>query len=229
MALAIPMLFALLAQAEPAPPEPVSLPREAPPTPAAAPTPVPEAEPTLYRVGLTGGLAYQLTGDVGPQFGYDVGVFLARRLVPIGSYAQLDVRGQFDYQRFSTMDRFFSGNGVTTYQSGHTLSFFQFSAMPTVTLNARRARPWAGVGGGFVMGHLVTAEEADLPDESKTTRAVVTGAVGLDVDLRQGAYLGFQLAYERLVGTPEFTLQNGGHVQPFGSRLSARLALSYEF
>lgn len=226
MALAIPMLFALLAQAEPAPPEPVSPIPEPPPTHAPAPTPVPEAEPVLYRVGLTGGLAYQLTGDVGPKLGYGLGASLARRLVAVGR-AQLDVRGQFDYARFATVGTAYAGK--TSYQTDRTLSFFQFSALATLTVSAGSLRPWAGAGGGFVMGHLVTAEEAYLPGETKATRPLLVGALGVDVPVRESTLVGLHVAYERMLDAPDFTLQIGSRVQAFGTRMSARIALSYEF
>jgi hypothetical protein len=229
MALAIPMLFALLAQAEAAPPEPVSPNREALPTQAAVPTLLPEPEMPINRVGLTGGVAYQVTGDIGPKVGYGVGVFLTRRLLAIGSHAQIDVRGQFDYQRFSTTGTAYAEGDRTPYQADRTLSFFQFSALPTFSVNAGPTRPWVGVGGGFVMGHLTTAEEAYSPGESKSTRPIVAAVLGIDLPLRGGAVVSLQIGYDHLVGTPGFTLQNGDNVRPFGSRLSGGLALSYEF
>ncbi len=232
MALAIPLLFALLAQAEPAPPESTSpvptAPVPAAPPQAAVPGALSAPEPPQMRVGLSGGMAYQATGDVGPRWGYGIGVFMGRTWLTLGP-AQLGLRGQFDFERFSTAGTARTMDGKSTYQAERTLSFFQFSALPTLSIAVGRVRPWVGAGAGFAMGYLSTAEDAYLPGEFSATKPVLMGLTGVDVPLRGEALLGLQLAYERVLGAPEFRLDSGAGLHPFGSRVSARLALSYEF
>ena len=129
--LPIPILFALLAQAEPAPAETTAqpaaeaasapatetgagaepAPAEEPP-PAALPPAKPEAEPGLQRTpesephmmfGFRAGTDFQLTGDVSPKVGYSFSPFFQYDYARLADRLALGLRAEFTFDRFQKL------------------------------------------------------------------------------------------------------------------------------
>jgi len=127
--LPIPILLALLAQAEPAPAEPSAQPQaEATPAPAAEPaagaepapepppaTPAPpEPEPQQAQAGLSqpeprmmfgfcAGADFQLSGDVSPKVGYSISPLFQYDYLRLADRLALGLRAEFTFDRFQKL------------------------------------------------------------------------------------------------------------------------------
>jgi len=256
--LPIPMLIALLAQAEPAPPDVASQDAaEAAPAPAeeraagAEPAPASEPLPALLPptkpeqgpdrppdggpqilLGFRAGADFQLSGDVSPRVGYSFSPFFQYTYLRLADRLALGLRAEFTFDRFQqqvTAQADMGGDVFQSYQSTRTLSFFDFALLATATLHLGRLQPWVAAGMGLALGNFDSAEAKYQPGDFRTTRPLVLGAGGLDVAVRREVLVGLHVEYRGLLAKPSVLLTSGQSVYVFGDRLSVAAALLYQF
>jgi hypothetical protein len=244
--LPLPLLFGLLAQAEPAPaemPPPAGAALVAEPAPATEPIPAPALRPTAkpeqsanttpppaspFKVGFRAGADFQLSGDVPPKVGFSFSPFIQYEVTRIAERLGLGVRAQFLFDRFQKQDVAPTGPGKPLKRS-RSLSFFDFSLLGTATLQLGPLQPWAGVGAGLAIGYFSTPEDAYQPGDARTTRPLAVGAFGIDITVKHGVQLGLHGEYRGMLAKPDYLLYSGEIIKPFGDRLSVQAAILYQF
>jgi hypothetical protein len=255
--LPIPILIALLAQAEPAPAETTAQPQiEAAPAPAAepatgaepapepAPTPAvlaptepepkpaepPAAEPRMM-FGFRAGADFQLSGDVSPKVGYSISPFFQYDYARLADRLGLGVRAEFTFDRFQKLVTVLGWvDGVDqSHRTTRALTYFDFSLLATATLHLGRLQPWAAAGMGLALGNFDSPEAAYQPGDFRTTSPLVIGAGGLDVAVGRGALIGLHVEYRGLLAQPNSLLASGQRISVFGDRLSVQAGLLYQF
>lgn len=256
--LPIPILLALLAQAEPEPvgtmPKPATEAGPAPvaesaagaePAPAAKPTPglppatkpeqgqepPPEAEPHM-ALGFRAGADFQLSGDVSPKVGYSFSPFFQYDYARLANRLALGLRTEFTFDRFQKQvaaQAGVNGGPLLLTQATRTLTFFDFALLATATFHLHLLQPWVAAGAGLTLAHFLSPETAFEPGESRTTRPLVLGACGLDVAIGRGALVGLHVEYRSMLVGPRFLLDSGKSIQVFGDRVSVAAALLYQF
>jgi len=255
--LPIPILIALLAQAEPAPAETAAqphaeattpaaepapgaepAPEPTPPPPAPAPTepeakPVepPEAEPHM-TFGFRAGADFQLSGDVSPKVGYSISPFFQYDYLRLADRLALGARVEFTFDRFQklvTAQADVGGGQLQPYQTTRSLTYFDFALLGTATLHLGRLQPWAAAGMGLALGNFDSAEAAYSPGDFRTTSPLVLGAGGLDVAAGRGALVGLHVEYRGILSKPRSALASGQTMNVFGDRLSVQAGLLYQF
>ena len=233
--LPIPILLALLAQAEPAPADaqPGAETASAPAAePAAGAEPAPEPEPppaTLAPVkpeakqgqeepsdgepnmmfGFRAGADFQLSGDVSPKVGYSFSPFFQYTYAHLADRLGLGVRAEFTFDRFQKLVTIPADvdAGQPSYQTTRTLSFFDFALLATATLHLGRLQPWIAAGPGLALGNFQTPEAEYQSVGSHTTRPLVLGAGGLDLAVGRAALVGLHVEYRNMLAKPSFLLQ----------------------
>ena len=256
--LPIPILLALLAQAEPAPAEPSAQPQaEATPAPAAepaagaepAPEPPPatlappEPEPQQAQAGLSqpeprmmfgfcAGADFQLSGDVSPKVGYSISPLFQYDYLRLADRLALGLRAEFTFDRFQklvTVQADMGGGQFQSYRTTRSLTYFDFALLATATLHLGRVQPWAAAGVGLALGNFDSAEAAYQPGDFRATSPLVLGAGGLDVAAGRGALVGLHVEYRGMLAQPSSLLASGQRINVFGDRLSVQAGLLYQF
>ena len=255
--LPIPILLALLAQAEPAPAEPSAQPQaEAAPAPAAEPAagaepapepppatlapPEPEPKPAQAELsqpeprmmfGFCAGADFQLSGDVSPKVGYSLSPFFQYDYAHLADRLGLGVRAEFTFDRFQKLvTAQVPVNGVEqSYRTTRSLTYFDFALLATAAGHLGRLQPWAAAGMGLALGNFDSAEAAYQPGDFRTTSPLVIGAGGLDVAVGRGALVGLHVEYRGLLAQPSSLLASGQRINVFGDRLSVQAGLLYQF
>lgn len=202
-----------LAQAEPAPPDYVPPPPDAPaepgtpapsppaepawPEPNGAPLPPPGEPPPKWRLAVAPRLGVLLAqGPSGlPQIGYGAGVSAARALVPLG-------RLRFGVGLDVAYDRFYRDKPAPDAGT-QFLSHATFAAVALLDAVAGRFRPFLGVGGGLsVAAYEDPSSRGGVPSVS---RVEVLGLVHLTGGLGVRVYESFELG---LHGEVNLTFSN---------------------
>ena len=253
--LPIPILIALLAQAEPAPadaqpkgeaePMPTAEPAAgAEPAPAPEPAPgtlappelepkqaePPAAEPRML-FGFCAGADFQLSGTISPKVGYSLSPFFQYDYAHLADRLGLGVRAEFTFDRFQKLvTAQVPVNGVEqSYRTTRSLTYFDFALLATAAGHLGRLQPWAAAGMGLALGNFDSAEAAYQPGDFRTTSPLVLGAGGLDVAVGRGVLVGLHVEYRGMRAKPSSVLTSGQTVKVFGDRLSVQAGLLYQF
>jgi hypothetical protein len=206
--------------------------------PASRPSATPEQSPTAtpppaspLKVGFRAGADFQRSGDVPPKVGYSFSPFLQYEVICLADLLGLGVRAEFAFDRFQKLvtARVDVNGEYQSYTTTRSLSFFDFSLLGTATLRLGPLQPWAGVGAGLALGYFSTPEEAYLPGDARTTRPLVVGAFGIDLAVKHGVQVGLHGEYRGMLAKPDFLLNSGESIKPFGDRLSVQAAILYQF
>lgn len=227
----LPILVALLSQADPAPP-PV-------PGPAAAPagqvTPATEAPPLDNAVAFAAGAGYRL-GDaadqVGPSLGFVFDAVIATTYARVEGAVELGLEVDLSFERYArTVDasRMIAPGVEEPFEGLRKLMHYDVALLQTVALERQRIRPWVGAGGGLDVGYFQTGERDLRPGEHTMVRPLIRAGGGLDVAVRAETSVGLRVDWARPLRPTSYLRTDGTRVTPFGDRLLARLTLRYRF
>jgi hypothetical protein len=246
--LAGPLLALLLAQAEPAPPTPTD-PGPAPgpsapvgpAEPAPLPSPSPPGAPPAALVGPDRaqviGIALgatrrvgQAAKDIPPRHGLVFSSQLGRRYLLVDDRVDLGLAFQFGFSRFATDVSVSAAPGQPPFEDVRTLTYYDLALLHTAALMLGPVRPFLAAGGGISLAHFSTIEPHLSPGEARTTRALLLGALGLDVMvIGDETRVGLELDGSYLIQPPSFAATDGRRRSLFGSRLALALWLRHAF
>lgn len=225
---AVVTLCSLLAQAEPAPPEPTLVPPARPPaTPASpalpVPSPPPDPSPSLPppplgsatppRNGLAvyGRFAYRVgeAGEaLGPKAGFSLGGTYERDYLDLPGQLELGGAIDFFYDRFATdaTGVTLAGNGQEVPATGtRTLTETSFAALQTIALELGGVRPFAAAGVGLSIAYFSTPEVNLRPGSATNVLPFVRGALGVEIPLRAGVAVVARADYSHALTSPTYT------------------------
>jgi hypothetical protein len=202
---AVVTFASLLAQAEPAPPEP--------PAPAAVPAPAPSSEPAkppANAVSVYGRFAYRV-GDPGqtlpPAAGFSLGGSIERRYLSLPHALELGAAIDFFYDRFamdvvgSTLDA--NGNSVPA-PGTRAFTHTNFALLQTAALALDTIRPFVAFGGGVDIGYFSTPEPALAPGSQSAVMPLVRGILGIEVPIGNGVSVAVRADYTHLFNAPRY-------------------------
>lgn len=235
-----PLLALLLAQAEAAPPpvDPGPAPAPAgpaetaptPPAPAAGKTTLVTAADRAHVIGFAFGGSRRLgqaARDIPPRHGLAVSGQLGRRYLLVDDRVDLGLAFQFGFARFK--EDVVAIREQTRLEGMRMLTHYDLSLVHTAALVLGPVRPFLAFGGGISLAHFSTIEDRN-PDEARTTRASLMGAVGLDVAvIADETRVGLELDGIHLIGAPALVSSDGSRQALFGNRLSLALWLRQAF
>jgi hypothetical protein len=215
---AVVTFASLLAQAEPAPPEPTS----APPTPAAPAVPIPAPgepkPPPANTVSVYARFAYRV-GDAArrlpPAGGFSIGGSVERRYLRLPPSFELGAAVDFFYDRFAmdvvgqTLDP--SGN-PTTAPGTRMFTHTSFALLQTAAIALDSIRPFAAIGGGVDIAYFSTPEPALAPGTQTAVMGLVRGVLGLEIPIGLGVAVGVRVDYTHVLNTPSYTPKPSGGV-----------------
>lgn len=232
--------LASLAQASLAYGQAEELPAERPAAPVPPPTPAPppatavEVMAPSFAIGIGGAYARRLgegAQEVGPKNGYAVTANFEWIYTRIGGL-ELSFGGTFAFHRFReevTVDVDVSGMAVQQ-EVARSLSFYQFTADQGFAVPLGWFRPFAVVSGGFALGYFSTLEPAYSPGELRTTRPMISGAIGIDARTGYGdSRLGVVLGASHMLFAPKLNTTSGRELAVFGPRLTVGLNFRQPF
>jgi hypothetical protein len=179
--------------------------------------------------GFCAGADFQLSGDVSPKVGYSISPFFQYDYARLADRLGLGVRAEFTFDRFEKLVTIPADADLPSYQTTRSLSFFDFAALATATLQLGRLQPWVAAGMGLALGNFQTPEDQYKSVGSHTTRPLVLGAGGLDLAVGRGALVGLHVEYRNMLAQPSSLLGSGQTIHVFGDRLSVQAGLLYQF
>jgi len=234
VSVAWPVLAALLAQAEPAPPASPVRPPDPEPAPVHSEAGYPATSPA-WAVGFAAGIGLRLpppADESPPATGMSVTVLLGRRYAIIAQRLEFGGSVSLGYERYArtvTTSKILGPGQEVSYETVRSLSQFDFVALQTLTVPVGRVRLWLAAGAGLGLGHFTSEERELAPGEARATRLIFQGGGGIDVDLRAHATAGIRVETSKMLRPPALTTEAGQTVRVFGDRVSARAALGYRF
>jgi hypothetical protein len=222
----------VLAQAEPAPPEPAVAPVAPPPAPVPPPAAAEEITPLDFQIGFGVQWARRL-GDpasaLGPKngFGFTAGTdWIYGRAGGL----ELSLGGGFVYQRFRELVTIELLQGAMgSREEERSFTFYEFDLHQTVALPLGFFRPYLRAGIGFQLAYFSTREPAYAPGEKRAGRPVVPAAFGFDVPTGRGGRVALELGVSFPLSPPDLKTENGRNVPVFGPRASLGLAFRQPF
>jgi hypothetical protein len=205
-----------LAQAEPAPPEPV-----APPSPAA---PAALLEPPPARasaVGVHARFAYRPEDDgaVAPRGGFSLGATFERRYATVGKRLGLGLDVDFFFDRFGSQAESIS-------LTPHLLTQTSFVALQTLSTDVATVRLWVGGGGGLTIAYASSALANGMGATTSEVQPVARAAAGADLPVAPRSAVVVRVDYTHPLTRPTFA---GFAGSPFGDLVDVGLGFQYRF
>ncbi len=226
MSLAAAFLSTWIAQAEPAPVEPV-------PEPAPAADPLPATR--RNSMTLAARLAQRLGTDakaLGPVTGFSLGVSYQRRTLLIAEHLGLGVDVDFFYdhfaQDFQTAQPIEPGI-ASPPDAQRTLSQTSFSALQTLSFDSEPAVVWLGAGLGVTVASFATLEPALQPGSLTALQPLSRVAAGVDVTVAPRVAVGLRADFTHPFTSPTLTTTRNETYRPFGNLFDVGLGLTYRF
>jgi hypothetical protein len=177
----------------------------------------------VLGVGFGGSRRLDPAGkDVPPVHGLQFCTSLGRRYLLVAERLSLGAAFHFGFQRFAR-DVSIAAPGRATVEDLRTLTHYDLTAMQTTSLALGRVHPYASLGVGITIGHFSTLEPDLGPGESRTTRPLFRGALGLDVTVAEPEMrVGLELDYAHVLQAPPLYTP-GGPRNVFGNRIGLTL------
>jgi hypothetical protein len=216
------VLASWLAQAEPAPAEPMGATPAAANAPAApatpsAPTapsataPKPAPPPPDNAIGVYAGWGHRLGSEartVGPANGISVGGTYQRRYLTLLGGLELGAGLDFFYDKYLTD---VTGSMVVAsgqeqmFLSQRVISQASFALTQTVAWRQGRVRPFAQLGLGFAVSYFSTPELTFRPGTFEAVQPLGRGTVGLDIGITQAVAVSLRAGYTLVFTHPAYT------------------------
>jgi hypothetical protein len=224
--LAAAFVSSWLAQAEPAPVEPV---------PPAAPLVDPAPVTRRNSVAFAARLAQRLGADakaLGPLTGFSVGLTYQRQYLLVAERLGLGLDVDFFYDRFSS--DFQTAQPIepgiaSPPDAQRTLSQTSFAALQTLSFDAAPAVAWLGAGLGVTVASFSTLEPALQPGSLSALQPLSRVAFGVDVTVAPRTAVGLRADFTHPFTNPTLTTTRNETYRPFGDLFDVGLGLLYRF